>query len=101
MKKLEDIPKKNIFEVPEGYFERLPGVIQTRISVSPSSPTGFPYWGKVLRYALPVLLLLGAGIFWYRNDSFPSKVSVQSELASIRPDQLAAYLVEHDLTTED
>ena len=34
MKKLEDIPKKEIFDVPDGYFEKLPGKIQARISGS-------------------------------------------------------------------
>ena len=32
MKKLEDIPKKQNFEVPEGYFEKLPGIIQSRVT---------------------------------------------------------------------
>ena len=101
MKKLEDIPKKNIFEVPEGYFERLPGVIQTRTSAARPSPVGIPSWSRALRYALPVVLLVGAGIFWYQNNSLSSKVNVQSELASIQSDQLAAYLDDHELTTED
>ena len=101
MKKLEDIPKKNIFEVPEGYFERLPGTIQARTSVSTPSSVGIPSWSRALRYALPVVLLIGAGIFWYQNNSLSSKVNVQSELASIQADQLAAYLDDHELTTED
>jgi len=101
MKKLEDIPKKNIFEVPEGYFERLPGIIQTRTSSSRPSPVGIPFWGKALRYALPVVLLIGAGIFWYQNISFSTHVNVQTELASSESDQLAAYLDDHELTTDD
>ena len=103
MKKLEDIPKKNVFEVPDGYFDRLPGIIQTRISVSRPSPVGILSWSKALRYALPVILLMGAGIFWYQNNpgSNSSKVNVQSELAAIQSDQLVAYLDDHELTTED
>ena len=101
MKKLEDIPKKNIFEVPEGYFERLPGMIQTRTSASGPSAVRVSSWSKALRYALPVVLLAGAGIFWYQNNSLSSRVNVQSELASIQSDQLAAYLDDHELTTED
>jgi len=103
MKKLDDIPKKNVFEVPEGYFDRLPAIIQSRISVSRPPTAGIPFWSKSLRYALPVVLLLGAGIFWYQDYSgyVSSKVNVQSELASIHPDQLAAYLNDHEVTTED
>ena len=101
MKKLEDIPKKNIFEVPEGYFERLPGIIQTRTSASKPSQIGIPSWSKALRYALPVALLTGAGIFWYQTNSLSSRVDVQSELASIQADQLATYLDDHEVSTED
>jgi len=101
MKKLEDIPKKNIFEVPEGYFERLPGIIQTRTSAQGPLPAGVPAWSRALRYAIPVVLLMGAGIFWYQNNSLPSSVNVQVELGAIGSDQLAAYLDDHELTTED
>ena len=101
MKKLDDIPKKNIFEVPEGYFERLPGIIQTRTSASSPSPVGIPSWSRALRYAIPVVLLIGAGIFWYQNNSLSSRVNVQAELGTIQSDQLAAYLDDHELTTED
>jgi hypothetical protein len=101
MKRLEDIPKKNVFEVPEGYFSRLPGIIQSRISVSRPSPFGVPSWRTALRYAIPVTLLMVAGIFWYNPDRFSSKVNVQFELASMRTDQLAAYVEDNELTTED
>lgn len=101
MKKLDDIPKKNIFEVPEGYFERLPGIIQARTAAPGPSPVGIPSWSRALRYAFPVVLLMGAGIFWYQNNSLPSSVNVQVELGAIGSDQLAAYLDDHELTTED
>jgi len=100
MKKLDDVPKKNIFDVPEGYFDRLPGIIQTRTSASTPSPVGIPSWSRVLRYALPLILAVGAGIYWYQNNS-SSKVNVQSELASIGSDQLVTYLDNHELTTEE
>jgi hypothetical protein len=29
--KLDELPKKNIYEVPAGYFEKLPGVMMTRV----------------------------------------------------------------------
>ncbi|HMI66681.1 MAG TPA: hypothetical protein VK517_11615 [Cyclobacteriaceae bacterium] len=102
MKKLEDIPKKNIFDVPEGYFDRLPEIIQSRISVSPA-PVMIHSWTRALRYALPLTAFIAAGIFWYQNysSSFSARVDVESELASIHSDQLAAYLDDHELTTED
>jgi hypothetical protein len=101
MKKLDEIPKKNAFEVPDGYFDRLPGIIQSRISDASPSPVGAPSWVRSLRYALPVLFLLGAGIFWYQSSSTNSLPDVRSELASIQSDQLAAYLDDHEVSTED
>src|SRR5258706_5888704 len=102
MKKLEDIPKKNIFEIREGYFDRLPEIIQSRISVSPA-PVMIHSWTRALRYALPLTALIAAGISWYQNysSSFSAKADVESELASIHSDQLAAYLDDHEVTTED
>ena len=103
MKKLEDIPKKNFFKIPEGYFDRLPEIIQTRISVSPRAPVMIHFRTRAFRYALPLTVLVVAGIFWYQNhsNSFSARVDVESELASIHSDQLAAYLDDHEVTTED
>jgi len=103
MKKLEDIPKKNFFEVPEGYFDHLPEIIQSRISVSRRAPVMIHSWTRALRYALPLTALVAAGIFWYQNYSGSSsaRVDVESELASIHSDQLAAYLDEHEVTMDD
>jgi hypothetical protein len=47
MKKLEDIPKKTIFEVPEGYFDKLPGVIQSRIAEQNPVKERIPYLASV------------------------------------------------------
>ena len=100
MKKLEDIPKKNIFEVPEGYFDRLPGIIQARVSESKPSFGWHLFW-VALRYAVAVLLVVAVGIFWFTRGSLSSMDKIKSELASIDPGQLVEYLDEHELATED
>ena len=60
MKKLDEIPKKSIFEAPEGYFDRLPGIIQARVSPlavgAKQGPQWMPYFFFGLKYALLVLL---------------------------------------------
>lgn len=99
MSKLEDIPKKVIFEVPEGYFDRLPGVVQSRISTH--RPAARLAWAPSLRYAIPILVLLGVGIFWYQGTFQSAPLSIEEELGAIQPDQLAVYLDDRDLTTED
>jgi hypothetical protein len=94
MKKLEDIPKKNIFEVPEGYFEKLPGIIQSRVATPEATPWFAPTW----KFALPVLALVAVGIFWFSSQS---GVSLEQQLADIQTEQLIAYLDDGDLTMDD
>jgi hypothetical protein len=94
MKKLEDIPKKNIFEVPEGYFEKLPGIIQSRVAKPEVTPWFAPTW----KFALPVLALVAVGIFWFSSQT---GVSIEQQLAAIQTEQLIAYLDDGDLTMDD
>jgi hypothetical protein len=56
MKKLEDISKKNIFEVPDGYFEKLPGIIQARVA----KPESTPWFVPTLKFALPIVAVLAS-----------------------------------------
>ena len=101
MKKLEDIPKKNIFEVPEGYFDRLPGIIQARVSEQRPTYGWLPPWSVPVRFAVAVLMMMAVGVFWYTPGSLSGTDKIKSELASINPDQLVEYLDEHELATED
>ncbi len=96
MKKLEDIPRKNIYQVPEGYFERLPQVIQSRVSQEQKSARFAFSWGLAWRVALPAVMLAMALWFWW-----PANPSVEEQLASIDVDQLTLYLNDTDLATED
>jgi hypothetical protein len=96
MKKLEDIPKQNIFEVPDGYFDRLPQKIQERVAQPAARPRAI--WAPALRYALPVLLLAGIGIFWYQQNT---PITIEDELARIQPDQLTLFLEDESLTSDD
>jgi hypothetical protein len=94
MKKLEEIPKKNIFEVPEGYFEKLPGIIQARVA----KPEPARLWIASLKYALPVFALMALGVFWFSNSS---EKSFDEQLAGIETEQLIAYLNDADLQIDD
>jgi len=98
MKKLEDIPKKEIFNVPEGYFEKLPGVIQSRVSADQKSETRFSFQLAV-RYALPVLIV-GVTAFWFYRSSQQTD-SMENMLADIQTADLVAYLEETDLSTDE
>jgi len=95
MKKLEDIPKKNIFEVPEGYFEKLPGIIQSRVAKPVPTPW---YWTPAIKFALPVVALIAVGIFWFTSQSGET---IEQQLAGIQTEQLIAYLDDGDLQIEE
>jgi hypothetical protein len=99
MKKLEDIAKKNIFEVPDGYFDRLPGIVQNNIAEK--SKNRVAAWTFVLRYAMPILILAGIGIFWFNNNSSYQENNLETELEALQPSQLSIYLDDTDLSTED
>jgi hypothetical protein len=98
MKKLEDIPKTNIYEVPEGYFDRLPGIIQSRVAQEKPASIWTPVWRVSLRYALPVLVIAAAA-FWYLAPA--TNQSPEDILASVESSQLVAYLSDSDVSSED
>lgn len=98
MKRLEDIPKKTLFEVPEGYFDKLPGVIQARVASQQPEPAWSGYSRMAIRFALPVVVI-GAAVVFFLNDR--TSVSTEDMLASIESEQLVAYLEETEVNTDD
>ncbi|MBK5278441.1 MAG: hypothetical protein JJE09_06225 [Bacteroidia bacterium] len=101
MKKLEDIPKKAIFEVPDGYFDKLPGIIQSRIAETEPSRERTSYFVWSLRYALPALVLVVASIFMYQNYYRNTPSDAESMLASIGSQDLVDYLDEDEVSIEE
>lgn len=101
MKKLEDIPKKQIFEVPEGYFDKLPGVIQSRIAEQNPVREKVSYFAFTLRYALPAIVLIAASVFVYQNYYNPQPTDAASMLATVGSQDLVDYLDEDEVTIED
>ena len=98
MKKLEDIPKKNPFEVPDGYFDKLPTIIQSRVSNPGHRVSGATRY--VLQFAMPVILIaVVAALFWISRPN--ADISAESMLASIETEELVAYLKDSDFTTEE
>lgn len=98
MKKLEDIPKHNPFSVPDGYFDKLPGVIQARIAGRTAEKQTRPYFRYALQYALPVVALIIVAVL-YLTPKEPERYD--DILASVSTEQLAAYLADSDITTND
>lgn len=92
MKKLEDIPKKQVFTVPEHYFDKLPGVLQSRIEARGARRETFGAYSWKL--ALPAVIVAVAGVFWLIGPAEPA--DAESILASVETPDLVAYLNESD-----
>jgi hypothetical protein len=97
MKKLEEIPRKKVFEVPHGYFEKLPAIIQSRVASQPKQ--SLPAFSVGLRLAIPLLVMAISVIFWLSRPNV--KDSPENILASMQTKDLIDYLAEADLTTDE
>jgi len=98
MKKLENISNKNPFSVPDGYFDKLPLAIQSKIEHTQPLKNTRPYFRYALQYALPGIALLVMAILVYRYE--PTE-SAEQMLSSVSTEQLLAYLEDHNLTTDE
>ena len=98
--KLEEIKKKNIYTVPDKYFDQLPTRIQSRMNEKKPVFGISVNWSIVLKVATPsfaVILLL----FYFgasRNNTYKSAEEI---LAQVETEDLIAYLETTDITTED
>jgi hypothetical protein len=96
MKKLEDIEKKDIFKVPDGYFESLPSIIQSRVAEKREA------WNPALvlglRYALPVLVLSLSLLWFFKAEP---EASPEKLIASVSSEDIAEYLNSMDITSDD
>lgn len=98
MKKLEDIPKKEIFNVPDDYFAKLPQSIHARTISQKKGRLQQPLFSAALRYGIPALLLFVCITLWL-NRTVPS--DSESILALVPTEDLVAYLNDTDLTTDE
>ncbi len=98
MKNFENIPKKLIFEAPDGYFDQLPGIIQSRVAVQSPEDAPKPYLRYAVQYALPTVLLLAvvATFFLPRTPK-----SAEALLALVETEQLVVYLEESDIGLDE
>jgi hypothetical protein len=97
MKKLEDISKKEVFTVPDGYFDTLPGVIQARVATQSRRRELLPSFSW--KVAVPAVMVLAAGIFWLTGPAEPT--DAESILAAVATHDLVAYLNDSDDVSVD
>ena len=80
--KLEHLPKHNIYQVPESYFDRLPTRVMERTAGASQTATGWQHrlLGSVRLAAAPLVLLLvfvGAFLFTLQQQKQDNNYAVQ------------------------
>jgi hypothetical protein len=98
MNKLDDIPKKNVFKVPDSYFDTFPHRLQLRIASTGTGRQVTPAYQYTIRYAFAAAaVILVAIIFYFR----PSSPDTEAILATMDTASLVDYLEESDVDTDD
>lgn len=90
--KLSDIPKHNIYQVPENYFDRLPMRVMERTTAAPtrSRQTGVLWKPARMILAPLVLLLVFMGVFYL---NMPSGNGIENmNLAMLQDHEIMEYL---------
>jgi hypothetical protein len=102
MARLEDIPKKQVFKVPDRYFDELPLRIQARIEAQqPVKAVASLHFSKlILRYALPLLAIGIVSVLVWNKQSNQTNDAV-ALLNNISSQELVAFLEDEGITTDD
>lgn len=107
---LDKMEKKNIFQVPDRYFDELPSVIQSKV-VKPSKERRTAVFFRQLKYAIPVAAVLVIGFYFgvLNRDGGGSTdtelayewLDYESILSEVSADDLADYLSESEISTDE
>ena len=102
--KLDDIHKKNIYKVPDEYFDDLPGRIQKKISDKNASRESFSFnWSLVTKIALPVAAVIAIVLMVVINPKGGDQTTLSYEtmLDDISSEGMISFLELEDITSED
>lgn len=92
--------KKNIHQVPEGYFENLPQIIQARAveSTKVKQRASFVY---SLKYALPVVVLMIVAFVAFYNGPTEDTLDPSGMLENASIEELVEFLNDSEVSTDD
>ena len=98
--KLDELPKKQPYSVPDDYFKELPSIIQSRVVKPELSRTPVFSWSATWKFALPVLaLVIMLGYFGIRLNN--DDIDVQAMIDEISTEELVSYITESDISTDE
>ncbi|MEJ8755884.1 hypothetical protein WG947_02650 [Pontibacter sp. H259] len=89
---LSDLPKRNVYQVPEDYFDRLPMRIMERTAAAPQHQwLPAQVWQQVRVAIAPLmLLLLFVGVFYFGLELQPKQDS--HTMAAVSDTEIVDYL---------
>lgn len=99
--KLEDIKKKNIYSVPDKYFDLLPEIIQSRVNEKKPVLGLSLNWSLAFKVAAPALALVLILFYFGISTTDNSTLSSDELLAQVSADDLIAYLGTTDITIDE
>ncbi len=96
---LDKLPKENIFQVPDGYFEELPMRIQARTSAK-TSATSLVSWSARRTWASIAACTLVATLGYF--TLIPRQESIGEEsLSGVKIEEIEGYLVHQNIHQVD
>ena len=98
--KLDELPKKQLYSVPDDYFKELPSIIQARVVESEQARTPVLIWSSALRYALPVIALI-LMLVYFGTRIKNNDIDVQAMIDDIPTEELISYITESEITTDE
>lgn len=98
--KLEDIKRKNIYTVPDRYFDQLPTRIQSRVNEKRPVFGMKLNWKLAMKIAAPALAVVLI-LFYVGMPINNSTLSADELLAQVSTEDLIAYLETTDITTDE
>ncbi|MER2997036.1 hypothetical protein [Pontibacter populi] len=89
---LSELPKHNVYQVPEDYFDRLPTRIMERTAASPKQDWLPAQLWQNLRVAMAPIILLAmfVGVFYFTLNSQPDKQAMN--MAVVTDTEIVDYL---------
>lgn len=97
---IEDIPKKNIYSVSDGYFDKLPTRVQERVVQVKKQSAPSYIFSLGLRIALPVLALI-LMVAYFGNRINNNDLDYEALLDDIPTEELISFISESDLSTDE
>jgi len=95
--RVEELEKKNVFSVPDRYFDTLPSQIQARVNGRNQAATfSFGWLVKTIAFASVVLLVISLWFFNGKPGTTP-----EAQLTGVSPEEIATYLQDSEVTQRE